>query len=230
MANQDSGFIQLTGDLSVEITPNVITESSISFLGTLDSTIDGESKGAGFISFSGSGGLSIEPDVYTPVGKITFAGSLSAEISTQNLVNSFSAMYGFLTAKIGGSKTIYCSELTLDMAMQTIESVVCSIKGEGMKLIRFRGDNYPVKAVLGIAGITDTTGLTFKMSTQIEGGAVHTVAGVITDAVNGRVSFTLPTEAVAVAGSGFYDIESNDGTYTYTYEKGVFTLLPDLTP
>ncbi len=67
------------------------------------------------------------------------------------------------------------------------------------------------------------------MSTQIDSGIIYTVDGVISDAASGIVTFELDLTGIATSGIGVYDIEGNDGSYVYTFDKGVFTLLDDVT-
>jgi len=209
MANQDSGLIQVLGSGNVSIS-----------VGQVGST---------FVSMSGIGSMNVSTKLDVASGRIQMSGILSVSESNQNLVNSYVTMYGFLTANINLYSSVYCSDLPVDFEIQMIESFGCSIKGESVELKRYRGDTYPVATTLSKNGSKDTTGITFKMSTQIENEIVYTVDGIVENASNGIVNFPLDINAVTTAGSGVYDIQGNDGTYIYTYEKGVFTLLEDVT-
>ncbi len=96
-------------------------------------------------------------------------------------------------------------------------------------LSRYTGDNYPLKVKLGKNGNYNVTGVTFEMSTQIEEGTTYTSTGTILDAEKGLVEFPFVTASVATAGSGVYSITGDNG-FIYTYFRGKFTLIDDLTP
>ena len=154
-------------------------------------------------------------------------GSLSSSVQTGNYVNTYVALYGFLLVTTQAISR--CYDLVLDIPWQIIDSTKCSVKGSSVAITRYRGDTYPVTLKAAPNGNPDITGHTFKMSMQIASGTIYEVAGTITSAPNGEVEFVPNPTAIAVAGIGVYDIEGNDGTYTYTLEKGVLTILDDLT-
>ena len=231
MANQDSGSIQALGSALADVTAyqKQTISVSISLAGSGDMDISGKTTGFTFTKMSGSGDMNVSVNILQKAESISMSGTLSSDISTQNLVNAYTVMYGFLTSSVETSSSVFCVDLPIDFNTQTIESFGCKIKGNSVELKRYRGDTYPVNSTLSKNGNKNTTGITFQMSTQIADGTIYTVDGTITDAVNGIVDFPLTTAAVATAGVGVYDIEGNDGTYIYTYEKGVFTLLDDVT-
>ena len=208
MANQDSGFVEITGSVALLVS-SMVAES-------------------GFISMRASATINVLPKIVVDSGLISISGSATINDTIEVLVNAYATMYGFARISVETFSAISCSDLIIDMSIDKLESFGCII-GESMELKRYRGDTYPVSATLSKNGLKDTTGITFQMSTKIDGEATFTVNGIVTDALSGAVSFPLDVLSVAVAGSGAYDIQGNDGTYIYTYEKGVFTLLDDLT-
>ncbi len=233
MANQDSGLIDFLGSGS----------------GSL-SAVNGDYT---YVDMVGTGSVSLEPEVLVNSGPIDFSGILSSTISTKvsskqdSGVISFSGvlsatfggklyhnaepvdMLGTLSGSLSTSSVVQCNDLIIDMDLAFIYSDRCSEKGNSMELKRYRGDTYPVTCLLAMNGNKDVTGMTFKMSMQIDSGTIYTVDGTIVNATEGMVTFIPDPLAVVTAGSGVYDIQGNDGTYDYTYEKGVFTLLDDLT-
>jgi hypothetical protein len=66
------------------------------------------------------------------------------------------------------------------------------------------------------------------MSTKIGDGQIYTTIGTILNAQKGIVEFSFQPAAVDMPGEGTYDIQGED-SYIYTYDKGKFTLLDDLT-
>ncbi len=179
-------------------------------------------------SLLGSGTLSVSAEIGTSVS-IDMLGELTSSVSANQYVNAFGiSMSGTGDMSINdiGSE---CFDFILDFDLGFIYSNHCGNKGDSMKITRYRGDNYPFTAVLSLSGNFNITGMTFKMSTQIDSGVIYTMNGSIINAPMGMVTFVPETDAVFTAGSGVYDIEGNDGTFTYTYEKGDFTLLDDVT-
>ena len=82
---------------------------------------------------------------------------------------------------------------------------------------RFVGNDYLFKATISKNGDFSLVGMTVTMSFKIGNGDVHTLAGNIINAAEGKVEFT-PTEAsVADVGVGQYEIKVNDGSYDITY-------------
>jgi len=253
MANQDSGFIGVNGELLANATAHMIIDGQLGTIvgtlvgltkdtqvlvnsgyivtsGVLNGDIIGKQNGPYSVALRGEAGFSVSPKVYSNTGAVIFNGTLGSETSVQLLVNSYSSMFGFLSSSIVNAHAlVYCADLDIDMVVQTINSSECTTKGVGVELKRFRRDTYPVYTVLGRNGNTNIAGHTFKMSTRIDNETLYIANGVILDEISGRVSFVLDPLATAVAGSGIYDIEGNDGTYVYTYQKGVYTILEDLT-
>ncbi len=229
MANQDSGLIQVLGSGLSDIVAKQYYNISISLSGSGSMVSSGKTVGYTSVAMRGEGSMNVVPKLDVASGLIQMSGELSVSESNQNLVNSYVTMYGFLTSNINIYSAVYCSDLPIDFNTQMIESLGCSIKGESVELKRYRGDTYPVSTTLSKNGNKDTSGITFVMSTQINDGTIYASSGVVNDSSNGLVDFPLETTAVATSGSGVYDIQGNDGTYIYTYEKGVFTLLEDVT-
>jgi len=253
MANQDSGFVGIEGTLLVSVSSQTIVTAQLSGVvgilssivdaqnllssghiiidGVLNSSIDGKQNGPFAVVMRAEADMLVSPRVYSNAGVVSFVGELITEdLSAQNLVNAYSSMFGFLSSNIVNAHAlVYCADLTINMIVQEIDSSVCRIKGASVELKRFRGDTYPVQTVLGRNGNTNIEGHTFKLSSRLNNKILYTSVGTIIDGVNGRVEFVLEVDAVGEAGSGVYDIEGNDGTYVYTYEKGVFTIVDDLT-
>ena len=248
MANQDSGLINILGTGSVAVSVGVYQNVSVSatgtgdvvvvagvhqnasaiMLGELDVTAIGINADYAYTHMLGRLSMDVSAGVLVNSGPIAIDGSLSVDTSVQNLINVSVEMHGTLNITI--STVTQCNDLVIDMDLAFIYSEKCDIKGNSMELIRFRGDTYPITCVLSQNGNTDISGQTFEMSMQIAGGTIYTVVGTVINAGMGMVTFIPDPLAVELAGSGFYDIQSNDGSYDYTYEKGVFTLLDDLTP
>lgn len=206
-------------------------DSSADLTGELISTALGDSVAAGgLITMSGVGSMTVVGISYLDMTALQMDGILSAEVlSTSNYQDSYAAMYGFgniIIDNVGVSAI--CSDLFLDMETQELISSGCTI-GDSDMITRYRGDDYPLRAILGKNGVFDVTGFTFKMSSRIESQAIFTSDGSVIDIENGIVEFPWPAGSIDTAGVGVYDIQGNDGTYTYTYDKGVFTLLDDVT-
>lgn len=208
--------------------PSITLDGSSSMIGTGSVDVSGFKVGNTFTSMNGSADMSITPKIYLEVS-VSLSASLSSNVEYQLLKNSYVTMYGFLNSNVSTYSSIICSDLKILFVEQMIESTGCTIGEESVELTRYRGDTYPVSTTLSKNGSTDVTGSTFKMSTQINDGTIYTVDGVIENALMGLVSFPLDTNATSVSGVGVYDIQGNDGTYIYTYDKGVFTLLDDVT-
>lgn len=228
MAIQDSGHILADATLTSTANADIVIQITVSMAGSLDASASGTAVSETFVSMAGTGSMSVTPKLYKESGLIQMSGSLNGTATNQVLVNTYVTMYGFLNSNINLYKSVHCADLAISFETQMIESLGCSI-GESVELKRYRGDTYPVSTTLSKNGSYDATGITFEMSTQIGGGTIYTVAGIIDDANNGLVSFPLGATSVSLSGTGVYDIQGNDGTYIYTYEKGVFTLLDDVT-
>lgn len=233
MAVQDSGFIALsaTGSVDVLSTQVLVNSGLVSASGSLSSTVSGKQTGPNYVHMFGTLSAEVNPEIVYNLGTITMSGTADISVAPQVLVNSYVSMYGFLTATVNPKIYAPCFELITDFNTQVIESVGCSTnKGSSVALKRYRGDTYPVAAILSKNGDTDITGFVVKLSTQITGQALYTSTGIITNGPLGYVEFDLDPLAIATAGTGVYDIQVDDGTYIYTYEKGEFELLDDLTP
>ena len=229
MANQDSGFIGAGGTLDVSVSTSMYHNITIGISGSGEVDISVTQVSETFTSMSGIGSMSVNGVIDISSGLIQMSGELTSNISQQILVNSYAVMYGFLTASINTYASVFCADINIEFTEQILESSSCSIGEESMELIRYRGDTYPVSAKLIKNGSPDVTGSTFKMSTQIGGGVIYTVDGIIENATMGIVNFPIDVLAIGTSGEGVYDIQGNDGIYDYTYEKGVFTLLEDVT-
>lgn len=227
MANQDtsatlSGSLSASADISVEI------EVSASLLGSgLISAIEDSQKSQS-ASFFGSGEMDVFATQDVHLSAINIGGSLSVSVSPKPFFNTEISFYGIGS---GSSKyKITCPDTLINFIPQKIISAFCRNKGTSVDIKRYKNDTYPVFAKLSKDGSYDITGFTVKLSVQIGTGSVYTSTGSITDAVNGEVNFALDPALILETGKGTYDIEVNDGTYIYTYERGVFEILEDLTP
>lgn len=257
MANQDSGSIAIDGSLSSTALGSVRFNISVDFAGRLLANASGDSIVIGstiylleYVYFNGTADLEATPHVANNSGLIDMSASLSSEVSynipivselldfsgsltstvlPSEYLNSYVAFYGFGSLGLveQGVGTV-CSDLTINMTIQELISTGCSI-GDSDMITRYRGDTYPIRTTLSRNGDYDISGHTFQMSTQIKNKTLYTASGTIIDANNGIVEFTFPAGSIDVAGTGVYDIEGNDGTYVYTYDKGVFELLDDVT-
>lgn len=205
-------------------------DGDASLLGSLLSTVDGTELLYGDIHMSGSLYAYAYGKIVANVAEeIILDGTLSAEVvNSINYVNSHASMYGFLrSGLLSGSNMILCNDIYIDMEIQKIQNSTCKI-GESMKITRYRGDTYPIVATLGRNGNFNASGITFKMSTRIADGTVYTSTGTVIDEANGIVQFNFPSGSTDIAGEGVYDIQGEDG-YVYTYQKGTFVLLDDVT-
>ncbi|MCK5848971.1 MAG: hypothetical protein KAH01_07245 [Caldisericia bacterium] len=167
----------------------------------------------------------------SPEEDIILTATLNVEvIDPANFVNGYAALYGFLTSEIDPSiNLVYCPDLYITLEIEEIINIGCTMNNQ-IELKRYRGDSYPVEATLGKNGSTSAKDIDFIMSTQIEGQSVWSADGIIEDEDNGMVSFDLSIDAVAIAGEGVYDIQGTDiDGYIYTYAKGKFILLEDVT-
>ena len=228
MANQDSGLIQVSGLCSASIVGKMYYNSGlISLLVANSIDASGKQNGPYFTNMNGNCFISINTEVIVRPNLINLSGVCSINLNTQVLVNAYASIYGFLSSKVRGHS--FCPDLFFDKEITEIIHDGCSIKGESLELIRYRGDTYPLVATLAKKGDYNIDGHTFKMSTQIADGTIYESVGTILNSSAGLVQFILEASAVDVTGNGTYDIEGNDGTYIYTYEKGIFTLLDDLT-
>ena len=226
MAFQDSNASML-GSLGAIVAGAVILNATVIATGSLSSNADGMSEDGTKVRANGTltGTASA---VLIQNFSVDMVGTLSSTNQTVMYNDAYVSMYGFLSASVSPAVSIVlCADITVDMEILEVEINGCKI-GESMEIKRYRGDTYPLRAKLGRNGNFDTTGITFKMSTKIADGTIHTSTGVIKDALNGIVEFGFDVAAVATAGSGVYDIQGQDG-YIYTYDKGPFILLEDVT-
>lgn len=226
MANQDASAA-LLGSGASSITATADAYASASMLGSGSMTAVEDDHTAYSVHFSGSGDMTVTVHPYINVAVGDFSGSLTSVISSGIYHNTFASVYGVLTSTINA--TVQCWDVVNNMEPQKIISAFCKNKGESVAIQRYKGDSYPVTAKLSKDGNYNISGFTVRMSTQIGSGTVYTSTASITDAVNGEVEFILDPAAVGTSGTGTYDIEVNDGTYVYTYEKGTFTIVDDLT-
>ena len=230
MAIQDSGFIGANGSLAILVNTNMYINASFEILAEGDmNVVNAGTVSDTFTSMRAEGYMNVSSVVDISSGSISISGSLNSVIENQVLVNAYSVLYGFLSSIVRTYSSVFCADITVDFSEQIIESTGCTIGDESMALTRYRGDTYPVSTKLIKNGSSDVAGSTFKMSTQISGGVIYTADGIIENASLGIVNFPLDILAIGTSGEGVYDIQGNDGTYLYTYEKGVFTLLDDVT-
>ena len=231
MANQDSGHILADASAVALVSALLYNNASPSFgaEGFIE-PVSATQVGETFTSMNATGSLGVVANVDMPSGLIQMSGELTNTVVAQNLLSAYVVFYGFLSSSISTYSAVFCADMTVDFVEQIIESTGCTIGVYSVALTRYRGDTYPVSTKLSKNGSTDVTGSTFQMSTQIADGTVYTANGVIENALLGIVNFPLQSLAIDTAGIGVYDIQGNDGTYDYTYEKGVFTLLEDVTP
>ena len=159
---------------------------------------------------------------------ITMVGTLDGSVQTVMYIDAYAAMYGFLTAEVSSSElksVVLCPDVEVNFETSKIDVDGC-ILGETSNIIRAVDDTYPIQVKLGRNGNYSTTGITFKMSTQIAGEIVYTSTGTVLNADEGLVEFQFASGAIGTAGSGEYDIQGDDG-YIYTYTKGAFVLLSE---
>jgi len=204
-------------------------DGDASLLGSLNATVDGEEIDGLLIEMYGTLGSTVRGSVFENQVSIQLTGTLGSQVNdVEVLVNSYVAMYGFLMSHIEAKAAMaVCPDLYIDMEILELESSGCEI-GDSMDITRYRGDTYPLTATLGRNGNFNVTGMTFTISTQINNGAIYSSVGTILDATNGIVRFEFDPAAVNTAGEGIYDIQGDDG-YIYTYDKGKFILLDDVT-
>lgn len=200
-------------------------DGSATALGVLSSTIGGDAVPQGYVSMLGALSSSVYATVYNNSITIQMDGTLSSTVSVTSAKSSYSIMIGVLNASVGVE--VFCPDIFADMEIQKITNIGCE-KGDTMDITRYRGDTYPLETVLGRNGNTDATGITFKMSVQIDNGTIYTSTGTIVDTKNGIVKFEWPAGSIDAAGEGIYDIQGED-SYIYTYVKGKITILDDLT-
>ena len=224
--------VALTGYLYSTVKGRETGPNAILARGTLKSRISAHATNNVTDKISLSGTLSAQVTGSIPaitIDPISLSGTLSGNIPGRLYLNAFVAMYGFLDGRIKSSNNSICFDLTANIDIQEILGVGCNLKGTMMSLTRYRGDTYPVLSRLSKNGNSNIAGYTFKMSTQINGEQIYTSIGTIRDSINGIVEFELENNAIKTAGSGVYDIEGNNGSYIYTFDKGIFTLLEDVT-
>ena len=221
--------IALDGTLDADLNIYLIQDGIIGILnGILDSDSDADQTEYRFTELRGELTAIANGSQLQNAALTELLGTLSSTSATIMYIDAYVAMYGFLTADTGNiALKTFCPDIYVNMEIQTIESSGCTI-GDSVDIIRYRGDTYPLVATLGRNGDFSTTGITFTMSTKIDGQQVYSVTGSVIDAENGIVEFAFGADAVAIAGEGVYDIQGDDG-YIYTYDKGVFELLEDVT-
>ena len=221
--------VSFYGLLDSTVTPSMFINNEVSFYGLLDSAVTSEEINGMRVEFNASLSSTVVPSIFIN-NEASFSGSLSADINeVQVLVNlDVIFMLGVLTSSV--TNEYFCPDIKIDMQYQEIKLEGCSMNKENIDITRYRGDTYPLLVTLSRNGNYDVTGIGLKMSTKLDGGTLYTFDGIVKDAINGIVQFDLPAEAVQTSGEGYYDIQGNDGTYIFTYIKGKFTLLDDVTP
>ena len=203
-------------------------DGDASLLGSLFADASGEEISGTLIEMKGTLSATAFGKYYENVSSIDMVGTLDSTVNTVVFVDSYAAMYGFLNSTVtAGTSLAFCPDLYIDMEIQELVSSGCKI-GDSMDITRYRGDTYPLTATLGRNGNFNIDDMTFTLSTQIGNGTVYASTGTIVDADNGIVKFEWPTGSVDIAGEGVYDIQGQD-SYIYTYDKGKFTLLEDVT-
>ncbi len=225
--------VSIEGTLSVSIVASQTTEDNILMTGTLDSHVVAGMATTLPEPVSMSGELLSEVSGNIPaitIDPVSMEGTLSSSVNMKIDFQAYSAMYGFLTVNIASKNYQICYDINADMIIQEIVSEGCDIGVDNMPLIRYRGDTYPVFSRLSRNGNPDISAYTFKLSTQLDGDTLYTSTGTITDSANGLVEFEFDPLAIDTAGEGVYDVEGDDGSYIYTFEKGTFELLQDVTP
>lgn len=220
----------IVGELLADAFAGQTLNSSVDpVIGTLDGSAYGESLDPMYVELWGR--LSAEANAVLDynIDALLIGHGDIGEIGYVVETSVFVSMYGFLYCDID-LKNIgsFCPDLKINFETLVLESAACGMKGESMDIIRYRGDTYPIVATLGRNGNFDVTGITFTMSVKIGDGQTYSVSGVVANAAAGLVEFYLPEEAVAIPGEGVYDIQGYDA-YIYTYDKGKFILLDDVT-
>lgn len=202
-------------------------DTSAALLGSGSVSVIEASQVTYSVDFSGTGEMTATVESYVNVAAVNFDGSLNGAVQSGNYINTYASLYGFLTSTVNAEAT--CENLLLNMEPPEIEVLQCSIEGELVDLQVFKNNTLPVTARLSVKGNYNIVGHTIRLSVQLAGDTLYTVTGTITDGLTGAVSFALNPLSVDTAGVGEYDIEGHDGTYVYTYGKGTFTVLENLT-
>jgi hypothetical protein len=102
---------------------------------------------------------------------------------------------------------------------------------------RFRKDTYPFKIVVkdkGTGAPLNVTGNTFTLSVSTENAPstasyVFQSTGVITDAVNGKVSFPMSASDVDRVGTYYFDVVMDTGTERTTILRGILEFEESIT-
>lgn len=165
----------------------------------------------------------------TDSGPISMTGSLDSTVDRQILTNVSVEMLGELTAEVEMKNSLVDNDFFVDFEEDVIYAKGVNMATLNIPHTRTRGDTYPISAVLAIKGNYDTSGITIVMSTRIGNGAIYQIPATVLDSASGLVEFPISLEAVSTVGAGTYDIQGDDGSYIYTYQKGTFTLENDLT-
>lgn len=107
-----------------------------------------------------------------------------------------------------------------------------------LDITRFRGDTIPIVFNVTSNGVAvDITSWTFKLTIDPSDapvdatGNILTLTGVLTDAVNGEVTFTMTAGQADIApGSYNYDVEGTDGASVIrTFGIAKFIITQDIT-
>lgn len=106
-----------------------------------------------------------------------------------------------------------------------------------MDIERKRGDTYPIEiTVLNNGAAMNISGASFLLTVDPNKepadatSNICQLVGVVTDAPNGRVSFTPTAQQMDHVGKFYHDIQMTDGTGAKrTVDAGKFTLKQDIT-
>ena len=147
--------------------------------------------------------------------------------------------YGFgLDSTLGGGGTrITLAELTLDIGEVVDVDLGTYPKARPIKICYARGDTAPILFAITLSGaIVDITGYTFQFTVNSERNPVDTanekfsIAGVITDAVNGELEFRPSAVNTDLASANYYyDVSMVDtGGFKTTVAKASFIIEQDI--
>ncbi len=209
MAYQDSGLLQLLGELSAK-------------------TVRGRFNGPNALNMNGTSSMSVSAISTGVSQKIEMSGTGSVVAAGCLFQNAYVSMYGYLTAEFKADNFEACYDLNLNFETDILVVSGCRGGLEMETLTRYSGDTYPVVVRIAKDCNPSIGGYTFEMYTQLSGRTVYTASGTITDADNGIVEFPLATAAIENAGDGRYHIRGNDGSYITTFAQGDLVLLDDL--
>ena len=116
--------------------------------------------------------------------------------------------------------------------------MTCPAEVTRSAICRKRGDTYPITIAVSnktTGQLEDITGNDFTLSVSPEDAPVTAnylfqSTGIITDAVNGAVSFAISTSDADNLGNFYFDIQmSTGGSSLTTIMGGTFTFIQDIT-